>query len=126
MAQQSSERSGQGGTEPAAFGEDIDLFLLCITVVHGFRQHAALCSDHEARAHGLRFRRAIVASLDIQIPYRHHAALAVTTRQATEAMAAALQRRGSLSLRLMAALAGWDGHYLLAHALQVLPHTVWQ
>lgn len=50
---------------------------------------------------------------------RHHAALAVATRQATAAMAAALQRRGSLSLRLTAALSGWDGHYLLAHAIQV-------
>lgn len=50
---------------------------------------------------------------------RHHAALVVATRQATAAMAAALQRRGSLSLRLTAALSGWDGHYLLAHAIQV-------
>ncbi len=50
---------------------------------------------------------------------RHHAALVVATRQATAAMAAALQRQGSLSLRLTAALSGWDGHYLLAHAIQV-------
>lgn len=52
--------------------------------------------------------------------------MAVTARRASAALAEALQRRGSVSTRLAAALSGWDSHYTLGHALQVRPATVVQ
>jgi hypothetical protein len=55
----------------------------------------------------------------IVCPGRRFAEEAATSRRRTEAVAAALQRRGSLPARLAALLAGRNGSHLLAHALQV-------
>ena len=60
-----------------------------------------------------------IPSMRVVLCGRQFAEEAATSRRKTEAVAAALQRRGSLPARLAALLAGRDGSHLLAHALQV-------
>ncbi len=50
---------------------------------------------------------------------RQWASAAATTRRAAAVVADALHRRATMSDRIALALRGWDGHFSMAHALQV-------